>query len=94
MSSRKARSTRQTNSKLYEGPSTRPAHAEGVTHLFPVLHVLKHVHAVEHDGLQHFLVVVHAATDFGQIGQEVRQQHLVMLGEEPELSLGSIDPLV
>lgn len=68
--------------------------SDRLAHLFAILHVLKHVDTVEYDGLQHLLVVVHTATDTGQVGQDPGQQQLVMLRKTLELTFCSIHPLL
>lgn len=56
--------------------------------LLPILHVLKHVYTVVHDGVEHILVVVHTLTHKGQVAEDAGQQLLVSWGEAVVLPLG------
>lgn len=49
-------------------------------HPLAIFNVLKHVEAVVNDGLQQVVVLLCTLADLGQVGQNVRQQILVVLG--------------
>lgn len=50
--------------------------------------------AVVDDGLQQLLVLLRTPPDLGQVGQNVWQQILVLLGETVKLELSTLDLLL